>query len=451
MLPVVLACHRSAQARPAVFAYSQIFPTFHTTRGVRQVTQRPVLGAIAFRNSRARSGGGASVWSRFLGGIGGLLALYGSVFAALAAHGAQRLGDIEDESSRTSCKEAGATPAERDSRSPAILRSQRRTIKAGPPRRRRAPSNEWLCSSRRGRVRPSRKPNHSRLHRPPTAWRSADPETVDMLARARAGNRYSNLHVAANLALRSPAQPAADGSRSRVVEIDFARLAARGVLTPDAPQSPLANTLRMIKRPLLNNCLGKSASRVQNATRILITSALPAEGKSFVSLNLAMSIAMERDSTVLLVEADPTRPSLSTLMGIPAGRGLMDLLAEPRSNVADVLIKTNVPRLSFIPAGTRHEHATELLASAAMEALVDHLAARYADRVLIFDSGPLLATPEASVLARHMGQIVLVIEAEKTTHASVQQALARVESCPVVMTLLNKAARSYETSDYYEG
>lgn len=277
----------------------------------------------------------------------------------------------------------------------------------------------------------------------------ANPDAVEVAREGARREPVFKLPATANLAPRGPSHPAAGGSRSQVVAIDFVRLAARGVLTPDVPQSPLANTLRLIKRPLLNNCLGKSAGRVQNATRILITSALPGEGKSYVSLNLAMSIAMERDSTVLLVEADPTRPSLSSLMGIPVGRGLMDLLAERGQDVADVLVKTNVPRLSFIPAGTRHQHATELLASTAMEVLVDHLAARYADRVLIFDSGPLLATPEASALARHMGQIVLVIEAEKTTHATVQQALARVESSPVVMTLLNKAVRSYDKPDYY--
>jgi protein-tyrosine kinase len=240
-------------------------------------------------------------------------------------------------------------------------------------------------------------------------------------------------------------------SHSKAVDIDLARLSARGVLTPGTAQSRLANELRGIKRPLLNNCLGKSAGRVKNANRILITSALPGEGKSFLSANLAMSIAMERDSTVLLVEADPTRPSLTRLFDIPAGPGLLDLLVDPRLSVEDILVKTSVGRFSFIPAGKRQEHATELLASEAMEKLIEHLASRYPDRVVIFDSPPLLAAPEARVLARYMGQIVLVVEAEKTTHSTVQQALASIESCPVVMLALNKASAREEKAYYYPG
>jgi protein-tyrosine kinase len=249
-----------------------------------------------------------------------------------------------------------------------------------------------------------------------------------------------------------PTHPGPAGvSRPKVVDVDFMQLAARGLLTPEASQSRLANEMRVIKRPLINNCLGKSGDRVKNANRIMITSAVSGEGKSYIATNLAMSIATERDSTVLLVEADPTRPSLVQLFGISAGRGLMDLLVEPRLDVRDVLVKTSVGRLSFIPAGTPQEHATELLASAAMEKLVDHLASRYPDRIVIFDSAPLLAAPEARVLARHMGQIVLVIEAEKTTHSVAQQALVSIESCPMVTVVLNKASARQETAYYYAG
>ena len=248
-----------------------------------------------------------------------------------------------------------------------------------------------------------------------------------------------------------PLRPAPRPAQSRTVEIDMSRLTAAGLLTPDTPQSRLANELRVIKRPLINNCLGKSAGRIRNANRIMITSALPGEGKSFLSTNLARSIATERDSTVLRVEADPTRPSLAALLGIPQARGLMDLLVDPSLDVADVLVKTNVGRLSFIPAGQRQEHATELLASGIMEKLVEHLATRYADRILIFDSGPLLAAPEAHVLARYMGQVVLVVEAGKTTHSAVQQALATIEQCPIVMLALNKAFANEEQGYYYYG
>lgn len=235
--------------------------------------------------------------------------------------------------------------------------------------------------------------------------------------------------------------------RSREVEIDFNRILERGLLTPNSAQSRLANELRVIKRPLINNCLGKGATPVKFARRIMVTSALPGEGKSFISLNLALSIAMERDSTVLLLEGDPTRPALAEMLGIPPARGLMDLLADPKLDVSDVLIRTNLGRLSFIPAGTRNEHATELLASTVMEHLVEQLYERYPDRILIFDSPPLLAAPEPRVLAQHMGQIVYVVEADQTSQSTVQEALSTIESCPVVMAVLNKS--SYREEGYY--
>lgn len=246
----------------------------------------------------------------------------------------------------------------------------------------------------------------------------------------------------------SPDDTTAPQQRARRFDIDFTRLAERGLLTPDLPQSRIANEFRVAKRPLINNCIGKSAAPVENARRIMITSALPGEGKSYVSLNLAMSIAMERDSTVLLIEGDPTRPSLATLMGLPPQNGLIDLLVNPSLDVADVLIRTNLGRLSFIPAGTRHHHSTELLASKAMENLVNEVASRYEDRILIFDSPPILAAPEPRVLARYMGQIVFVIEAERTSQSVVLEALDALEACPVVMTLLNKTT-SQEAGYYY--
>lgn len=235
--------------------------------------------------------------------------------------------------------------------------------------------------------------------------------------------------------------------RAREVEIDFNRILERGLLTPNSAQSRLANELRVIKRPIINNCLGKGATPVKHARRIMVTSALPGEGKSFISMNLALSIAMERDSTVLLLEGDPTRPALAEMLGIPPARGLMDLLVDPKLDVSDVLIRTNLGRLSFIPAGTRQENATELLASTVMEDLVEQLYERYPDRILIFDSPPLLAAPEPRVLAQHMGQIVYVVEADQTAQSTVQEALATIESCPVVMAVLNKS--SFREEGYY--
>jgi protein-tyrosine kinase len=230
--------------------------------------------------------------------------------------------------------------------------------------------------------------------------------------------------------------------------IDLARLQAAGFITPNVKDSQLLHEFRIIKRPLIQNALGKSAAPVANANLVMITSSLPGEGKSFVALNLAMSMAMEVDCRVLLVDADVVRPSVPRLLGIQPAKGLMDVLTMPDLSLAEVLLKTNVPRLDLLLAGTSHPTASEFLASAAMTDLLQGIATRYADRIVVFDSPPLLATTESRALAAHMGQVVMVVEAEKTTQGVLESALTTLESCPVVMTLLNKASQS-ETGSYY--
>ncbi len=236
--------------------------------------------------------------------------------------------------------------------------------------------------------------------------------------------------------------------RSRLVEIDLVALAAAGFLTPDGQRSQLADEFRVIKRPIIKNAQGKAAGTIERGNRVMVTSALPGEGKSFVALNLAMSIALEVDSTVLLVDADVANPSLMATMRLPRSKGLLDLLNKDGVDLSDVLLRTNVDKLTFLPAGTAHPRATEMLASSAMAELVDEMAARYPDRILVFDSPPLLATTEARVLATLMGQIVMVVEADRTTQAAVTEALETVESCPIVLMTLNKAPRS-EVGGYY--
>jgi protein-tyrosine kinase len=226
---------------------------------------------------------------------------------------------------------------------------------------------------------------------------------------------------------------------SKTVHIDLDALAAAGIVTPNAPRTRIADEFRLIKRPLIANAQGKGASIIDHGNLIVVTSALPGEGKTFTAINLAMSIASELDCTVMLVDADVERPSVMKVLGLPAGPGLMDLLLDESSDLSDMLLKTNIEKLTLLPSGTPHPRATELLASEAMARLLDGMATRYADRIIVFDSPPLLLATESRVLASHMGQIVVVVQAEKTRQADVVQALATVEHCPVKSVLLNQA------------
>jgi receptor protein-tyrosine kinase len=218
-------------------------------------------------------------------------------------------------------------------------------------------------------------------------------------------------------------------------------MAAAGMVTPETPRSQISDEYRVIKRPLLLNAEGKGAVPVEQGNLIMVTSSMPGEGKTFSSINLAMSIAMELDKTVLLVDADVARPSVLRVLKLPPTKGLMDVLTGDKVDLSNVLLRTNVDKLSILPAGTSHSRATEFLASEAMVQLLEEIATRYSDRIVIFDSPPLLVTTEARTLASHMGQVVLVVEAEKTTHSNVKQALATIEACPVKLLMLNKGAR----------
>jgi protein-tyrosine kinase len=243
-------------------------------------------------------------------------------------------------------------------------------------------------------------------------------------------------------------QPAADAAPAsaplatpapRQVELDLERMRASGLVTAAGGRTQLLEDFRIIKRPLLQRAFAARTPGERPANLVMITSSLPGEGKTWTAINLAMSIAMELDHTVLLVEADVARPSVLRTLGVPQQRGLMDVLVDHKLDVADVMLRTNVDTLSILPAGTATPRATELLASSAMSSLLAEIATRYPDRVVIFDSPPLLLTSEARVLASHMGQIAVVVEAEKTTQHAVLEALAQLEGCSNVNLIYNKS------------
>ena len=242
----------------------------------------------------------------------------------------------------------------------------------------------------------------------------------------------------------SSTAPSAAGAQVRKTtqqeaSIDFERLKAAGMLTPDASQGRLADEYRAIKRPLLKNAFGGGVVALTHGNLIMVTSALPGEGKSFTSIGLAMSMAMELDHTVMLVEADVARPAICRYCGIPEPQqGLVDYLADADIDLSDLLMKTNVPKLTLLPAGRRHPSSAELLGSYAMRELMDQLANRYPDRVVIFDSPPLLLSNEAVTLSSLMGQVVVVIEASKTQQTQAKQAIALLDPDQTIGVVLNK-------------
>jgi len=208
---------------------------------------------------------------------------------------------------------------------------------------------------------------------------------------------------------------------------------------------------RRIKRPLLSNAFGKTASMVGQGNLILVTSSIPGEGKTTTSANLALSMAKEKDHTVLLVDCDVNMQGISRMFGISDRPGLVDVLESDSMSIGDVLLRTDIPHLRVISAGKKDDNVTELLASQRMSDVVNEMITRYEDRIIIFDGPPLLPTPQTQVLAGLVGQIVFVVEAGKTPQSVVEEALEMIPENQAVGLVMNKCEGMSGRSGYYYG
>jgi receptor protein-tyrosine kinase len=226
--------------------------------------------------------------------------------------------------------------------------------------------------------------------------------------------------------------------RTRQVAIDQDAMRANGMLTLDAERSVIAEEFRLVKRPLLLKAFAEGDEKIRHGNLIMVSSGRPGEGKTFCAVNLAMSIALERDLTVMLIDADVAKPSVPSTLGFEAELGLIDLIADNGLDVSDVLVRTDIENLTVLPAGRPHHLATELLASERMEQLIVELAERYPDRVIIIDSSPVLMSSVPGVLALYVGQIVFVVQAEKSTQTSIDAGLGLISACENIYLLLNK-------------
>ncbi|MBJ7437272.1 MAG: polysaccharide biosynthesis tyrosine autokinase, partial [Acinetobacter sp.] len=223
------------------------------------------------------------------------------------------------------------------------------------------------------------------------------------------------------------------------IDIDLESLSKRNFVAKATERKLIYEEYRVIKRKLINNAFGPLSSTLRNPNLILVSSSRPGEGKTFTSVNLALSIALEQDKTVLLVDADVLRPNVSRTLEISVPRGLTDYLSSDTVDVSDIMYSTNVERLKLIAAGKPHHLSTELLASDKMAALVNEFASRYPDRIVIFDAPPLLGVNETSVLAGMCGQAVIVLEENKTKLNELEKAISMLPPDLATGFVINKA------------
>jgi exopolysaccharide/PEP-CTERM locus tyrosine autokinase len=216
--------------------------------------------------------------------------------------------------------------------------------------------------------------------------------------------------------------------------IDRVALREAGFIEPDSPGGGLAEEFRIVKRQLLLGTAEDAKSRT-----ILVCSARPDEGKTFCAVNLALSLAAESEREVLLIDADFPKPEILSILGIEGGAGLVDALADPLVDPENLVIRTDVPGLSVLPAGRHVANITELLASERTSDVLARLAGADPRRVLLFDAPPALLASPASVLATHAGQLLLVVRADQTTESDLREAAALLSACSNIRLLLNGA------------
>ncbi len=238
-----------------------------------------------------------------------------------------------------------------------------------------------------------------------------------------------------NAAAQQALTPTHNGPR---LLVDRDQLRDSGFIVPDGPTTAIAEEFRIIKRQLL---LAAKGSQVQLplplGERILVCSAHPDEGKTFCAMNLSLSIAAEKDNEVLLVDADFAKPSILSSFGLEGGPGLMDALADPSLPVEKCILQTDIEGLSILPAGEQTNYDTEYLASSRTDHVLNRLTQHNPNRIVIFDSPPALSASPASVLATHVGQVLMVVRADKTTETALRDSLNLLGGCDYIQLLLN--------------
>jgi len=233
------------------------------------------------------------------------------------------------------------------------------------------------------------------------------------------------------------APPIASPVPARIAHVDRVELAEAGFILPDAAPTAMGEEFRIVKRQLLLSAMGGQGSDpVRNGRAILISSAEPDEGKTFCAVNLALSLAREKDVEVLLVDADFAKPEVLSTLGIAGGPGLVDALCDPAIDVESCVIRTDLANLSVLPAGRSLNETNELLASEKMRVLFEKLLS-IPSRIVIFDSSPVLAASTSSVLASLVGQTVVVVRADVTGESELREAISLLGVCNHLRLLLN--------------
>ena len=278
-------------------------------------------------------------------------------------------------------------------------------------------------------------------------------EAIGLIERAAARLRQRDADANESDPLPPPSGEADAGHGGPELVLDRGRLASYGITMPSSARSRTVEEFRLVKRNLMTQFSQGDSSTDQRSSRlIMVTSARPGEGKTFISLNLALAFASERDVKALLVDIDTQHSTLQTILGISTEQGIVDVLAGARE-LSEVLIQTNIPNLMVLPSGRGGPHVPELFSSNKMANLMAEMTRRFADRYIIIDTPPCMASTDAAALAPLVGQIVFIVEAHHTQEVEIEASLSMLSACPRISLLLNKsdtsAGEHFGSYEYY--
>ena len=268
---------------------------------------------------------------------------------------------------------------------------------------------------------------------------------------ADSAEQQSEPSVSATRQRSATKRPQGPVSQIEPFNIDIERLERNGHVSLSGVRKGINEEYREIKRKLLANAFGPLSSTIKNSNIIMVTSGRPSEGKTFTATNLALSIASEQDKTVLLVDADVLKPNILNTFGLERRSGLMEYLTGEVDDIADVLYPTNVDKLKIIPAGRTHHLSTELLASQKMHETVDEFANRYPDRIVIFDTPPLIGITESAILANFAGQAVVVTEEGNSKLSDIRLSVERLNPDMAIGFVVNKVVNKDANDPGYYG
>jgi len=279
-----------------------------------------------------------------------------------------------------------------------------------------------------------------------------DREQAALPANTDVSDDKAILSTADNIAKEMTTTAVQSGNNDKeTIILNGERLHERGFIYSPESAHHIQEEFRHIKRKLLNNAFGPAAKTLKHSNLIMVSSSNANEGKTFISINLALSIALEQDKTVLLIDADVLRPSLNRELEFESKRGLLEYLLDDVSTLSDVIYNTNIPNLKLIPAGKSHRLSNELLASTKMTDLAEELAVRYPDRIVIFDCPPIIGVTETPVLSSLVGQAVIVVEESKTKIDNVKHAVDQLDENIAIGFVMNKTIRSNKDAYGYYG